>query len=317
MRRGLFCFLFLCYSSLLLQAQQVDVRAKTDKQNIQLGDAIQLDISATYDPQRFIVRFPQVPDSMNGFEIVRREKPDTIFKREINEYHQRYIITHFDSGRWNIPSFTFEIESKTGQASEVKRTDSLWIDVSAPLVDTSKPFKPITDVRGAERPWQDIALEIGAYVLIFLALVMLFYFGWRKYKAWKEAKSKLSEAPILTPYEVALQQLQKIKEEALFEQGELKTYYTQLTDVLRHYLEQQFGIDSLEKTSSEIMHDVKKHKALANVRSSLRQVLESADMVKFAKGTPSAEEHLHYLELTTEVVKESYKKYQNQQTTPA
>lgn len=311
MRRSIITLIFIGIAALSM-AQHVDVRARVDKERIQIGDPIQLDVVATYDPQRFVVHFPQIPDTFNGFEITRREKPDTVFKREINEYHQRFTLTHFDSGRWQLPSFSFDVASKQGDATQVQKTDSAWIEVGVPHVDTAQPFKPITDIRGAERPWQDIALEIAAYVLLFAAMLVLIIWGWKKYKRWKAEKNKISPAPILTPFEQAMKELDRIKQEAMYEQGELKLYYTQLTDVLRSYLDKQFGIDSFEKTTSEIMQVVKKHKALANSRQALRDILESADMVKFAKGTPSAEQHMEYHTLTSEVIKESYKKYQNQ-----
>lgn len=298
-------------------AQSVDVRVKLDKEHIQIGDAIQMDLSATYDPQRFVVHFPQVPDTLHGFEIVTREKPDTVFKREINEYHQRFVITHFDSGRWALPAFSFNIESKQGGAPETKHTDTVWVDVGVPIVDTAKPFKPIADVRGAEKPWQDSVLEVAAYVLIGLAVLVFLFFLWKKYKSWRADQAKKPLKPERSPYEQALFELQKIKLEALYEKGEEKLYHTQLTEVLRSYLDKQFGIDSFEKTSAEIMQVVKKHKALSGVRQPLREVLETADMVKFAKSIPTKEEHERSLNLTEEIIRDSFKKFQNQQVTPA
>ncbi len=106
----------------------------------------------------------------------------------------------------------------------------------------------------------------------------------------------------------ALQSLERIEDEQLWQSGLDKQYHTILTDVVRLYLEEQFNMDCFEKTSAEIIQQVKKIKALSTSRQSLRTIFETADMVKFAKGQPVPEEHIQSMELAKDVINESYKK---------
>jgi hypothetical protein len=303
----------LLFAQQILHAQVPDIRSSIDKKDIVIGDAIKLQLMATYNPQLSIVQFPVLPDTFNGFEVISKSKIDTTFNREVNRYKQEIIITHFDSGRWMIPKFKFDVQSKQGLPASNVLSDSLWVNVNTVAVDTSKPFMPIADVRGATKPWQDIALEIGVVVVLLVILVVGIWYARKKYLENKKTKALIPVLPPIPPYEKAIKAFTLIEQEALYEKGEDKLYYTQLTDVLRTYLEGQFGMDCFEKTSSEIMQVVKTQKALSSSRQGLRFVLETADIVKFAKGKPSSEEHMQCLELAKAVVKESYKKFQNQQ----
>ncbi|GBL34420.1 hypothetical protein EMGBS15_00150 [Filimonas sp.] len=113
---------------------------------------------------------------------------------------------------------------------------------------------------------------------------------------------------ILLPHEKALQSLERIDKQQLWQSGLDKQYHTLLSDVVRLYLEEQFNMDCFEKTSAEIIQQVKKVKALSTSRQSLRTIFETADMVKFAKGQPYPEEHIQSMELAIDVINESYKK---------
>lgn len=311
---GILIFLSGVFS--IAPAQEVRVESHIDKSSILIGDAITLELSTRFNPVTHIVQFPVLADTFNGFEVVRKGKIDTILSRDINAYKQKYVITHFDSGRWMIPKFKFDIQSKQGLPASSEWSDSLWVNVNTVPVDTSKPFKPIADIRSASRPWQDWVWPLALSMLLLAVLGVGIGYAYKRYKAKQQAKLLIPKRPPLPPHEKALKALGNLADEALHEQGDEKLYYTKLTDILRVYLEEQFGMDCMEKTSSEIMQGVKAHKALANIRQSLRSVLEMADMVKFAKGKPLPEEHLANLEKAKEIIKESFRKYQQQHIEP-
>lgn len=296
-------------------AQQVDIHAKVDKQEIMIGDQFHLDLYAKYDPQKYYVQFPVIPDTIHQFECIRREKPDTNSDRNQSMIRQRITWSHFDSGLWVLPSFQVRVQPKNGDSAFNVMTDSFLIKVNTLAVDTSKPFKPIMGIRAAKKPMTEYLTYFLLGLILITVIIVIIWLAIKRYKKYHSQKQMKPEEPVLTPYERALKGLQQLQSEAGYLQGEEKNFHTGITDVLRRYLDEQFGMDTMEKTSTEIMQSVKRQKALANARQSLRQVLETADIVKFAKATLSREEHEHSLELAREVVQESYRKLQQQTTT--
>lgn len=298
-----------------LLAQEVKVSARIDSTNILIGDHIRLQLSATYDPQAYKVQFPSVVDTFNHFEVVEKGKMDTIAGREQNTVNQQIIITNYDSGAWKIPPLVFDVLPLQGGEPEVRYTDSFLVNVNTVAVDTAKPFKPIFGIRSAKMPLKQIILYA---VGILLLTALLAFLIWYLIKTLREKNKKPAEKIpeiVLLPHEKALQALSALGEQALWMKGQEKAYHTELTDIMRTYLEEQFGIDCLEKTSSEIMQQIKRHKALSTSRQSFRTIFETADLVKFAKSHPTPEEHLHSLHLAKEMVQDSYKKVKPVQTT--
>jgi hypothetical protein len=289
-------------------AQNVKISVNVDSTNILIGDQINLNLSATYNPQKYRVQFPLVMDSFNHFEVVERGKVDTLMGRDENTFQQKIQVTNFDSGQWLIPSFQFEIQDLIGGEPSSYFSDSILISVNTVAVDTAKPFKPIMSIRSAKMPWYIWAMYIGIGVLVCLVLAFLIWYFVKTIRE-KNKKPEFKEPEIvLLPHEKALRALQQIKQDALWQQEQEKLYHTQLTDVVRNYLEEQFGLDCLDKTSSEIIQQVKRIKALATSRQPLRTIFEVADMVKFAKSKPTLDEHEQSLVLAEEFILESYKR---------
>jgi hypothetical protein len=298
-------FLLCCYTS---QAQDVKVKASVDTARILIGDAIKLTLSAEYDPSKFKVQFPLPNDTFNHFELVEKGKPDTIAGRENSVITQQLTITHFDSGQWYIPAFGFIISPLQGQTPYSLLTDSIPVMVNTIAVDTSKPFKPIYEIREARMPLIQKMKYIAAALLAAALAGLLIFYLIKKYRN-KNKQTVAAENEIkLPPHEKALQAFESLEAAQWWLEGREKDYHTALTDIMRTYLEEQFSLDCFEKTSSEIISQVKKTRALSNCRKELRHIFETADMVKFAKSTPSADQHAECLQLAKEVIVESYKK---------
>jgi len=302
----IFFLSFFLLSSFSSNAQDVKVSATIDSSSILIGDQIRMQLSATYDPQLFRIQFPSVPDTFNHFEVVERSKIDTLMGREENTYRQTVIVTNFDSGQWKIPPVAFEVQSLKGDPSQTLLSDSFLVNVNTMQVDTTKPIKPIFGIRGAKMPLKQIIFYVIAGILIAIILGLLIWYLWKK----RKNKKPVVKEPeiILLPHEKALRELKKINGQQLWQSNREKEYHTVVTDAVRTYLEEQFGMDCFDKTSSEIISQVKKVKALSTSRQSLRRIFETADMVKFAKSKPTPEEHIQSMELAHEFIRESYKK---------
>lgn len=288
-------------------AQGVRVKAIVDTSKIIIGDAMQLTVSAEYDPTKFQVQLPSIPDTFNHFEIIEKAKIDTSEGRDLRVLSKKIMVSNYDSGIWIIPKFSFEVKPLQGATPFTLFSDSMSIYVNTVAVDTAKPFKPIFGIREAKMPLQQIIMYIvGGIALVAIVLFLLYYII--KKNREKNKQKPVEPEVILLPHEKALRAFDALELKKLWQQGQEKEYHTELTDIIRLYLEEQFSMDCFEKTSSEIISQVKRIKALSTSRQQLRQLFETADMVKFAKSKPTAEQHIDSAELARFVILESYKK---------
>lgn len=303
-----FLFVNLLFWANTMQSQDVRIKASLDKNNFLIGDAIELTLSASYNPLKYSVRFPILNDTFNHFEIVEKSKIDTVLERENSTFIQKYTITNFDSGVWQIPSFSFQTKSLQAGVDSTFNTDSILVNINTVVVDTSKPFKPIFGIRKATMPLSEILKYVVGGMIVLAILIFGIYYLIKKRR--EKNKNNLIKVPeiSLLPHEKALQSLNYLEEENLWQKGEEKQYHTALTDIIRQYLEEQFNLDCFDKTSSEIISQVKRIIALSTSRKNLRTLFETADMVKFAKSKPTPEQHIESMQIAKEVILESYKK---------
>ena len=296
------CLLGVLYPFSLLAQQAVDVAAKADTTNIRIGEQIKLQLTATvtsaqFKDANFKILFPVLPDSLDHFEVVTRSPLDTAVNQDLHILHQTFTLTSFDSGHWEIPPMKFEVFGGANAASDSAVTLPIGVDVNTVAVDTTKAFKPIKSIRSV--PWNiwDYWLYIVAgAAVILLALGLWWYF--RK----RPKKQPVVRTATVTPYELAVQELKVLKEEKLWQQGDIKQYYTRLTDILRAYFEHQFNIAALEQTSEELLQNIKPVTKLNQQRDKLRSLLAISDLAKFAKLQPTADEHEDCMRKAEEIV---------------
>lgn len=305
MKRKLLLSIFLVLTKMVF-SQNVNIKTTIDTAQIIIGDPIQLTLKATFDPQNFIIHLPHIDDTFNHFEVVEIQKTDTTQAGNLSTIIQKITITNFDSGAWYIPVLEYKISPLNGTNPYIMHSDSIRVQVQTIAADTSKPFKPIFGIREVNRPIAQI-IQYILIGLIALATILFLIYYLRKKAKQKGPKPKPLE-PTLLPHEKALKQINHLKAENAWQNQNQKQYFTDLTDVVRTYLEEQFQIDSFEKTSAEIISQVKKVKALSTSRQALRNLLELADVVKFAKGKPTEDECLQTLEQSIQIIIESYKK---------
>lgn len=260
--------------------------ARTDAQEIMIGDQARLWLEAR--PGKGTVAWPRLNQLPKGLELIEKGPIDTLNDEQGLLLRQCVTFTSFDAGEYYIPSLAFRLK-EGGQTVEL-RTDSLPILVHTMEVDTTAAFKPIKDIVTVPLRWTDYALPIALQVLAFVALALLIYFSWRSRKG---ISRKLVRRPDEKPHERALRLLEELKEKPYAEQGKTKEYYSELSDIVRAYLEERWGIPAMERTTQELMSDIKKQQEarqeLRNMRSRLRLVLETADLAKFAKASPTVD----------------------------
>jgi len=276
-------------SSLLagnLQAQRIKATASLDSANILLGDQVKLFLEIDH-PKNVKVTFPQVPDSINGLiEVLARSGVDT-FKMDDETFMkqiQAYTITCFDSGSYRIPPYWFKIDMD-GNIDSVP-SNGVTLNVYSMEIDTTKGPTDIKMPYDAPLTLKEVTPYILGIILIGAIIFFLLYSIKRK----KNNQPLFSRPP--KPKEpahvIALRELDRIKSEKIWQKGKTKLYYSELSDILRTYIEDRFEIPAMEQVTDEILSNFRAQKNLLSDKTfaNLSQILQLSDLVKFAKYTP-------------------------------
>jgi uncharacterized protein YneF (UPF0154 family) len=289
--RKIVLFLFLLTSSFAntnLWAQKITVNAKLDSTVIWIGNQAHLSFEVSQQPNQK-VNMPVFTDSIIGsLELVEPVKVDTTKSPDGHLLvSQHYLVTSFKDSLLYIPAFPFVLNGDTVWSK------SLSLKVVQPFkIDTAS--KTIADIKPVFNPKFDWVwlFKIILLVLLILFILGLLYYLFRKYLKKKPVLNE-TEIKLLQPaHVVALSQLDKIKEEKLWQKGRFKEYHTELTQVIREYIERIFNIKSMEMTSEEILEHLRTLRMeQKSIYLSLRQILQLADLVKFAKWNATPDEH--------------------------
>jgi hypothetical protein len=275
MRFKLYILFFLATTSLF--AQKVTTSIDTTKNKI--GAEFKLTIKADVDTLSKVV-FPKAT-TIGALEVIESYKIDTIKNGGRYELIKKYGLTQFDSGKYTVPRLPILINGKP------VFTDSLKIEINDVKVDTLKQrmydIKTIAAAESESVWWKYVLGIIG-----FLALIALGYWWYKK----QPKKEKTAEVIFTSPIEKATSLLQQLESKGLWQKGEIKSYYSELTDIARTYIEEEIKIPAMESTTSELILSLrhtaknKKLKLSAATLENLEKVLKQADLVKFAKVKP-------------------------------
>ena len=275
-------FALLLFSSSGVLAQNTSsVKAEIDTAQIKIGEQIQFKITVETDSLN-LVHFPQ-DQTFSPLEMVEALKVDTTKKKDRITLQRIYALTQFDSGTYVIPPQRISINE------EPFLTDSFRIAVADVVVDTTKQklydIKPLVQVkRSYAKMWKWITGILGVLLLIG-ALVYWFFF--RSKPLTEEEKVAL-----LPPYDRALLQLKELENSRYLIQNEYKKYYSELTNIVRSYLEEEVHVSALESTTDQLIERLELLKDAGELRledgtlDQFKKVLQTADLVKFAKSKP-------------------------------
>ncbi|MCK9639301.1 MAG: hypothetical protein M0R39_05270 [Prolixibacteraceae bacterium] len=286
------------------QAQAPKVSASLERDSIWLGDQIKMMLVAEY-PAGSRITFPSLKDSLsNGVEVISKSKIDSSKIGDgVMQMRQSYVITAFDSGPHPIGPFVFAMHSAI--AKDSLRTNSLKIFVKVPNVDLKKGFTDIKKPYGAPVTFKEIAPWILGIILIATIIFFILYAINRRRK--NIPLFTMPVKPKLPPHIVALSELDKLKEEQLWQHDKVKDYYTRLTDIIRVYLEERYEVPAMEQTTQEILAGFKgdDSQIKGKLYTGLQKTLDTSDLVKFAKYTPLADENHFVLVQAYNLVEET------------
>jgi hypothetical protein len=296
-RLGMMVLLCWLMAGTVFAQQGPAVSAAVDSAAIRIGEQFHLKLEASGMGRGGLI-WAEIPDTFNHLQVVARGPVDTLADADKILYRQDITLTGFDSGAWEIPAWTFTILSSDSARNDTLRTQPLSVQVQTVPVDTTKPFRPIKQVRSV--PFNLLAYwPYMAGGLVLIALVIVYWLFFRKRK---KAAGEAPEIPLDPPYEEAVKSLKKLEREQLWQHQQIKVYYTRLTDILRRYIERQFGIYAMEQTTEELLDAAKGVTRLNQQQNNLKYILQTADLAKFAKVLPLPEAHEASLKKAYEVL---------------
>ena len=277
MKRAIYLLLILFCSTVFAQQKRVVTAIDTTKNKI--GAEFKLTVRTDVDTLSKVV-FPGLKN-IGALEVIKSYPIDTVRKNDRYELIKKYGLTQFDSGSYTIPSIKIMINSKPYYS------DSIRVDVANVQVDTLKQkMYDIKDITAAESPmgnwWK--------YLLVFLLLVGIGALVY--YIVKKRQQKKIEEEVYKTPIEKATSLLNNLEQKELWQKGEVKSYYSELTDIARNYIEEAIEIPAMESTTAELIAGLraaslkKKMTLTPETIENLERVLKQADLVKFAKSKP-------------------------------
>jgi hypothetical protein len=281
--------LLACFS-FKSQGQTIQAEARIDRTSMPIGDQTILHIIA-HIPVKTDVTFPQLKDSLETkVPIVNSLRPDTVIDKNNpgqETITHNYTITSFDTGVYVIPSY--KIRTKTDSAE----TGTITFQITSVKVDTTKTFYDIKRPYDVKYNIVDWLKDHWLWIVIPLAIILLII-GLIIYLR-KRPKNKVAvvkkAAPALPDYAIALNKLNELRDKKLWQQEMVKQYHSELSDVMREYLEKRYHIHTFEKTTDEIFAGLKYMDIPQESRNKLSQILVLADLVKFAKEKPLPEDN--------------------------
>ncbi len=286
MKRLRICLILLplALTSPAARAQEWTARASVDSSKFLVGDRITVRVDLNH-PHGAIIR-PQIPDSVEGFYVL--ERPPV---HEVTDTNSTaiFVFARYDSGTAVLPPLRFAASIPGDTTRRTLFTNALVLTVTTVPVDTSQDFRDLKPPLAIPMTLQEILLYAGI-ALVIIAAAYFAYRYWKKRKARAAAGGEVA-TPARPAHVIAFEQLAILKEKKLWQQGHLKEFYSEVTEILRRYFENRYSMMAMEETTDEIFSGLRKLRFPDQMLGDAERILRRADLVKFAKVQPSIAEH--------------------------
>lgn len=301
--KSIFKFIVLILTSqylLLNTAFAQTATASTKQKEYVIGDWIPVDLFVSGAVNNKIV-FPSLKDSISEtIEVANYTPIDTVKKAGQYEYHQLVNLIVFDTGQIQLPQFQF-LADNNGKL-DTFLTDPITIRVAGVKIDTTKDIKDIKEPLKIPYTFKEVMpYIIGALLLTILIGGLVWYFMYYR----KKKQKPIDEKYTLPPHVWAFKELDKLQQKKLWQGGEIKNYYSELTDIARTYIELRYKIPAMEKTTDELMSSMHKGILKQSLKTELNEVLMLSDFVKFAKAQPDFMDNENALKIIKDFIEKT------------
>lgn len=309
-------FILLVCLPFIPAAQTIRVTATLDTTEMTIGDQTRLTLEAMA-PESYRIIWPEIRDTIiQQIEVIHQSPVDTIREPENPGsllWRQELVITSFDSGYYAIPPFVFLYkthEEATGYMAA--ETEAMLLEVYNPEVDMRGDIRDITEPLRAPVTFAEIWFWLLTGIAVAGIVVLTVYYLQRRKRS--QPLVALRRKPLLPAHIIALEELDKLRARKLWQTGKVKQYHTELTEIVRSYIEAKFNIPALEMVTHEIIEAVGKTGMNSETLTKLTQMLGLADLVKFARENPLPDEQERSLNQAIEFVKESIQQVEMEHT---
>ena len=295
-----------------LNAQNVEVEGKVNDTKVQVGKPFTLDLSLKVPYGWFVEWNDFAIDTLSEqLDIIKRSEVERTADADSNVIvKQQLTLMTFDTGQIQVPAVGLTYAKSFDDPDRLKAyTDPINLYSTTITVDTTMAYKPIVEPIAAPVQMKEVFPWILAVLLLALVVFGIWY--WRKHrKAKVDADGNIVRGPVIPPYDKAVGDLENLRQQKLWQSGKVKEYFSSLTDIAREYIEGQFGVNAVEMTTDDILEEVKPLHFSQETYNKLKETMEVADLVKFAKYSAANLESENAMNSMTEFVNESYAQFQ-------
>jgi hypothetical protein len=285
----------------------IEVNSAVDTSQITIGDRITYTLSINHvDTMR--VEKPGEGVNLGQFEIKDYKIYDPVREEGRIEEKFEYVISVFDTGTFVIPPFPVAY-FPTDSLGEYKliEASSITIFVESVIQDEERQLRDV-------KPPIDIPFNYFVLFTVIASVILIgamAYIGYRLYKKRKETGYLLRPPePPQPAHEMALKALEELIKKDLISKGLIKEFYSEISEIIRRYIEGRFFIPALEETSGEILRELKNQDIDEDIQNRVQEILELSDLVKFAKYKPVDEENQKVITLSREFIEETMVVYE-------
>jgi len=296
----------------VVSPQNVEVEGKVNSTDVQVGKPFTLDLSLKVPYGWFVEWNDFAIDTLSEqIDIIKRGNVERTADADSNVIvKQQLTLMTFDTGQVRLPAVGLTYARSFDDPMRMKAfTEPIDLYATTMVVDTLQPYKPIVAPIAAPISMK----EVFPWLLVVLLAVLVglgFWLFFKRRKKHVDQDGNIVRGPVIPPYDKAVDDLKRLREEKLWQSGKVKEYFSSLTDIAREYIEGQFGVNAVEMTTDDILEEIRPLRFPKETYDKLKDTMEVADLVKFAKYSASTLESDTALTSMTEFVDESYAHFQ-------
>ena len=312
-------FIHIVFISSFAFAQTISVEAKVDSSQYLIGDLIHSSITAEYSPNIKLLK-PAVKDSLKNLAILSIDEPTVSEKNGKKLSRFNFTLSKYDSGTVKIPPINLfylvgndtsdskllnlpQSEMLNNPKVRVIQTDPVNFRVNLVQVNLKKDIKDVKEPVKIPYSWEELLI----YILIALLIIGILYYIYHRYKKKKSGAVEEKKIIKLPPHIEALNELRKLREEGLWQQGLIKEYHSRITEIIRTYFSERFNLPALEMTTAETLSSLRKNKETGIILETTKNFLTNADLVKFAKYIPLKSLNEEMMQQAEEIINRTIK----------
>jgi hypothetical protein len=310
--------LFLLCSNLNF-GQSISAKASVDSTVYLIGDYIHYRIDVNYDKSIKLIP-PVVEDSLKDVDLIKIDNPVYTENNGSKSATFEFVLSKYDSADVIIPPIDIYYRAGRDTLSQAGidttdatlkyvQTNPVQFSVRLVKVDLQKGIKDVKPPQKIPLDWKVIIL----WILIILIILGVSYYLYRRYKRKKSNQPVIRREIKLPPHVIALNSLNTLNEKKLWQNGKIKEYHSEITEIIRKYFSERFDLHALELTTSETMELLRTTKDTEVIRDITESFLNNADMVKFAKFSPLGSVNEEMMKQAVEIVEKTIPKPEPEQ----